>query len=258
LTIKTKNKTKTIIRFTPTPTMPPKTIAILGATGTQGSSVLETFANPKNPPYQIRAITRNPTSAKALALKTRYPNVTLVTADANNPTSLRTAFSGATVIFAVTDYWAPFNDPKLRAEHARGTNPGDSLRRWACDEEIRLGKNIVDAAADVLESEGVLERFIWSSLPSPRVYSHGKYNGIYHFESKAVVEGYVRDEKPRLAERMSVLFVGFYASNMLVSELMRPIKVSYLSFLLVVSLSSIFLSNAIWTEGFCLLCLLAY
>lgn len=126
----------------------------------------------------------------------------------------------------MTDYWAPFNDPKIRKEHSTGPNPADSLRRWAYDEEIRLGRNIVDAANDVLESDGVLERFIFSSLPSPAKYSGGKYERIYHFESKSVVEEYVRSEKPSLAEKMSVLFVGFYVSNMLLMELMRPIKVS--------------------------------
>lgn len=205
-------------------TSKPRTIAILGATGTQGASVLDTFVS--DPTWQVVAITRNTSSPKAQALRARCPRITLIQADANDPYSLRTAFSGATVIFAVTDYWAPFNDLETRKKHSTGPNPADSLRRWAYDEEIRLGRNIVDAANDVLESEGLLERFIWSSLPSPAKYSGGKYERIYHFESKSVVEGYTRREKPGLAERMSVLFVGFYVSNMLLMELMRPVKVS--------------------------------
>lgn len=200
--------------------MSTKTIAILGATGTQGSSVLDTFA--KLPNWHIRAITRSPQSSKARSLRQRHPDVDIVKADANDVDSLRAAFSGANVIFAVTDYWAPFNDPALRERYGSG----DELRVWAYDEEIRLGKNIVDAAADVLDSEGVLERFIWSSLPSPRVWSGGRYTRIYHFESKAVVEEYVRNERKGLAEKMSVLFVGFYVSNLLVMGLMRPVKVS--------------------------------
>lgn len=202
-------------------------IAILGATGTQGASVLDTFASiTNNPPWEITAITRNLNSFQAQALKSRHPSITLVQADANDPSSLVTAFSGATVIFAVTDYWAPFNDPMIREEHSTGPEPGDSLRRWAYDEEIRLGRNVVDAVSDVLEREGVLERFIWSSLPSPARYSGGKYERIYHFESKSVIEGYVRTEKLALAKKMSVIFVGFYLSNLLLMGLMRPVKVS--------------------------------
>jgi len=205
-----------------------KLITILGATGTQGASVVDTFS--ATPGWSIRAITRNPASSKAQELKVRHPSVELVQADTNNTDSLRSAFSGSTAIFAVTDYWAPFKDPKVREEHATGSNPADSLRRWAFDEEVKQGRNIADAARAVLTSEGNLERFIFSSLPSTTKYSKGKYSHIYHFDSKAVIEEYINRTHPELAKRMNVVYIGFYVSNMLLSPMMRPIKVCWFSY----------------------------
>lgn len=204
--------------------MSSKTIAVLGATGTQGASVVDTFSETDQ--WHIRAITRNASSARAKELKQRHPKIEIIEANTNDPESLRKAFSGSHAIFAVTDYWAPFKDPKIREQHATGPNPADSLRRWAFDEEVKQGKNIADAAADVLAAEGKLERFIWSSLPSMKKYSKGKYSHIYHFDSKAAVDEYIYTTHRELAERMSILYVSFYVSNMLESPMMRPIKVS--------------------------------
>ena len=202
-------------------------MTVLGATGTQGASVVDTFS--AIPGWSIRAITRNPASAQAQELKARHPSTEVVQADTNDTNSLRSAFYGSTAIFAVTDYWAPFKDPKIREEHATGSNPADSLRRWAFDEEVKQGRNIADAAMATLTSEGSLERFIFSSLPSTKKYSKGKYSHIYHFDSKAVIEEYINKTHPELAKRMNVVYVGFYVSNMLLSPMMRPIKVCWLS-----------------------------
>ncbi|KIX00671.1 uncharacterized protein Z518_09736 [Rhinocladiella mackenziei CBS 650.93] len=204
-----------------------KIITVLGATGTQGSSVVKTFL--KFPEWKIRAVTRNPSSSKVQALAALSPRIEIVTADTHDVDSLRRAFTNTTAIFAVTDYWAPFFDPEIREKHATGPNPGDSLRRWAYDDEIQQGQNIARAASQVGDR---LERFIWSALPSCKEYSKGKYSHIYHFDSKAVVTEYIRDHHPGLANKMSVIFVGFYASNILLSKMMRPVKRKDGSFLI--------------------------
>lgn len=197
-----------------------KTIAILGATGTQGASVVDAFRD--LPDWHIRAVTRDPTSAKAQAIP-KSDRITVVKADASDWFSLLSAFEGCDAIFAVTDYWAPFFNPQLRKQHAIGPNPGKALREWAYEDEINHGKNIAKAAT-VCAVNGKLKHFIWSGLPSPKKYSNGKYAGIYHFDSKAEITEYIRQYYPALAKVMSVLFVGFYVSNMLVSQLMKPIK----------------------------------
>jgi hypothetical protein len=204
-----------------------KTIAILGATGTQGASVVDTFR--VLPDWHIRALTRDPTSAKAQALP-KSDSITVVKADTSDWFSLLMAFDGCDAIFAVTDYWAPFFDPSLRKKHAVGPDPGKALREWAYEDEINHGKNIAKAAT-VCAVNGKLKHFIWSGLPSPKRYSSGKYAGIYHFDSKAEITEYIKQYYPALARIMNVLYVGFYVSNMLVSQLMKPVKQEDGSFL---------------------------
>lgn len=197
-----------------------KTIAILGATGTQGASVVDAFRTLPN--WHIRALTRDPTSAKAQAIP-KSDRITVVKADTNDWFSLLMAFDSCDAIFAVTDYWAPFSDPQLRKKHAIGPDPGIAFRKWAFEDEINHGKNIAKAAT-VCAVNGKLKHFIWSGLPSPKSYSSGKYAGIYHFDSKAEITEYIKRFYPALARIMNVLYVGFYAGNMLVSQLMKPIK----------------------------------
>lgn len=201
-----------------------KYIAVLGATGIQGSSVVDSFL--ADPQWGIRAITRKASSEKARALADLSDRIKVVEADTADVESLVRAFSDCTVVFAMTDYWAPFFDQDLRKKHATGPNPGEAFRIWAYEDEIRHGKNIVDAAAKMGDG---LTHLILSGLPSPKKYSHGKYSGIYHFESKAVFTNYVYDVYPELAKKMSVIYISFYVSNILLSAQMRPVKVGLLS-----------------------------
>jgi predicted transcriptional regulator len=60
--------------------------------------------------------------------------------------------------------------------------------------EVRRGKVIVDAAAEVLEKDGVLERFVWSTLLSLKELSGGKYTYVYHFDAKAEVSKYLKEK----------------------------------------------------------------
>jgi hypothetical protein len=129
-------------------------------------------------------------------------------ADIDDPASLIPAFSDAEVIFAVTDFWAPFfaslgelsqTSDRATGEHALGI-------------ELKRGKTIVDAATEVLAKEGKLERFIWSTLPSVKELSKAKYTYTYHYESKSQVAKYLQ-EKRDLWERSSLLYLGFYTTN---------------------------------------------
>jgi len=64
----------------------------------------------------------------------------------------------------------------------------------------------------VLE-EGILERFIFSTLPSFKEQSGGKYTYAYHFDAKAIVSEYLKEQKA-LWEKSSLLNMGFYTTNL--------------------------------------------
>ncbi|KAM3086948.1 hypothetical protein ACMFMG_001063 [Clarireedia jacksonii] len=180
-----------------------KTIAVLGATGNQGGSVAEKFISLG---WHVRGITRNKTSEAASKLASK--GIEVVSADIDDSASLVSAFSGAEVIFAVTDFWAPFfasyGELSQTSDRATGEH--------ALSIELKRGKAIVDAAAETLAKQGKLERFIWSTLPSITEVSKGKYTYAYHFDGKAQITKYLQ-EKKELWERSSLLYMGLYTTN---------------------------------------------
>ena len=95
----------------------PQTIVVLGATGTQGASVVDAFL-PLAPEWNTRAVTRNPDSAAAQALLVK--GVEVVKADTGEVSTMTAAFTGATTIFAVTDSWATFFTPREREKIPKG------------------------------------------------------------------------------------------------------------------------------------------
>jgi len=187
--------------------MEKKTIAVLGVTGNQGGSVARKFLSLG---WHVRGITRSISSSSAQSLS--QSGIQLIEADIDNPSSLIPTFSGAHVIFAVTDFWAPYfsSFPTLSKVSDRATG------EHAYAIEVQRGKNIVDAAATVLSNEGVSERFVWSTLPSFKKQSGGKYTYAYHFDSKAEITAYLKEKDGgKLWERSSLLNMGFYTDNMI-------------------------------------------
>ncbi|KAJ2612291.1 hypothetical protein H4S08_002760 [Coemansia sp. RSA 1365] len=154
-----------------------KLVAIVGATGLQGGSVLKTLYAAGG--YKIRALSRNPESDFAKSLATKYPDVEWVQADLNDASSLCKAFTGVDVVFAVPDFYQKDTLEKVSA--------GDK------DAEFTQGKNIVDAAIDA----GV-KSIIYSSLDSMKQLSGGKYPDILHFEGKHKVEEYILSKSDKI------------------------------------------------------------
>ena len=167
-----------------------KLAVILGATGGQGSSVLRSLL--KDGSYKIRAITRNPSSEKAKTLSAQ--GVEVVAANLNDEASLVKAFSGASVIYGVTDFFEPFTQ----------TNAQE-----ATEVEYRQGVNIASAAAKT----STLEHLIWSTLPDSRKISNGEYI-VPHFDAKTRVDAYIKQNQALLS-KTTFLYVGFYAGNLL-------------------------------------------
>ena len=101
-------------------------IAVMGATGTQGSGVVkELLARGR---FGVRVLTRSPNSDKAKALEAQGCEV--VQGDLTKPETLEPAFKGAHGAFLVTNFWDPATSA---SETAQGT-----LRRSAQRGPLRV------------------------------------------------------------------------------------------------------------------------
>jgi hypothetical protein len=176
----------------------PRTIAIVGATGTQGSSVARTFLSLPN--WHVRCLTRDPSSEKALELARLGGE--LVQANLDDEDSLCRAFNGAHAIFLNTDFWLPY-----RAALASGTDALTSAKQ-GYEVEVTHGKNAVNIAATI----PTLEKFIYSALGPMKAASGGKYSLSYHWETKAYLVDYI-EQIPELAKKASFIYIGAYISN---------------------------------------------
>ncbi|KAH7193701.1 uncharacterized protein B0J16DRAFT_395606 [Fusarium flagelliforme] len=188
-----------------------KLIVILGATGNQGGSVVESFLSESN--WKVRALTRNSASSKAKALSSKGAEV--VQADLDDPSTLTSAFEGAHAIFAISDFWGLFNEvnrPRAKL--------GQSLNEWAAEHEEQQLKNVIDAASKV----PTLERFILSSLSHAEKWSKGKYTRVYHFDGKARAAEYIPKAHPDLWAKTSIFQAGLFLNNFLQLPLNQPVK----------------------------------
>ncbi|KAF8185276.1 hypothetical protein K438DRAFT_1973988 [Mycena galopus ATCC 62051] len=145
--------------------MPSRIVSVFGATGTQGNAVIQALL--KDGTFTPRAIIRNPESEAAIRLKAQ--GVEVVRGDGLDKASLVCALRGSEAVFGVTAPIFP-----LKAE---GEGPN----------ELVWGKNMVDAA-----KESGVKFFIWSSVPSVKKLSAGKYANVLHYEQKAAVEEYLK------------------------------------------------------------------
>lgn len=130
----------------------------------------------------------------------------MVVADANDYTSLISAFADAQVIYGLTDFWAPFLDPSTAKVALKN---GQTTNEAAMHIEIGHGINIAKAAAQI----PTLERFVYSSLADVTKWSKGKYTWVYHFDGKAKVVDYIQTQLPELAKKTSFLQIGEYVTN---------------------------------------------
>ncbi|KAH7271895.1 hypothetical protein B0J15DRAFT_577103 [Fusarium solani] len=187
-------------------------IVVIGATGGQGGSVVDTFLNEPN--WRVRGITRNSSSRKAEALKRR--GVEVVQANLDDPASLVPAFEGANAIFLVSDFWAIYNELAGRPN----AHPGKSLNEQAKERETQQLNNAIDVAAELPS----LSRLVISSLPHAAKLTAGKYTHIYHYESKADAEDYAKEKYPDLWSKTSVFKGGFFLSNFTDHPMSQPTK----------------------------------
>ncbi|CAG7635355.1 NmrA/HSCARG family protein [Paenibacillus allorhizosphaerae] len=130
-----------------------KTVLVLGATGQQGGAAT---AHLLADGWQVRAFTRDTSSKTAQTLE--QAGVQLVSGDMGDRTSLDTAMQGVYGVFSV-------QPPEW--------NPSDV----STTEEIRLGKNVADAARDA----GV-QHIVYSSVSGADKQSRFRYLAKWEIE----------------------------------------------------------------------------
>jgi uncharacterized protein YbjT (DUF2867 family) len=168
-----------------------KIIAVVGATGAQGSGLCRAILKDRNSGYRVRALTRNPGSDKAKELKKMGAEV--VAADVEDEKSLEQAFRGAHGAFCVTFFWEHFS-PEKEYAHA-------------------------SAMARAAKHAGV-KHVIWSTLEDTRKWVPvsddrmptlmGKYK-VPHFDAKGEADRVFTD----LGLPVTFLLTSFYWENLI-------------------------------------------
>lgn len=105
---------------------------------------------------------------------------------------LSSSNQGSHAIFAVTDFFATF------ATHS-------------AEETVAIEATQGVNAAKAASKTATLEHYVWSTLPDNIKISGGKCP-VPHFESKAKVDKYIRQDKT-LLNKTTFMFVTYYASN---------------------------------------------
>ncbi len=91
-----------------------KVIAVVGATGAQGSGLVRAILNDADGGFSVRALTRDVNSDKAKELAKAGAEV--VAANVDDPESLKSAFAGAHGVFCVTFFWEHFSPEQEQAQ----------------------------------------------------------------------------------------------------------------------------------------------
>src|SRR4030067_2703043 len=124
-----------------------KIIAVVGATGAQGSGLCRAITNDKNGGYRVRPLTRTPGSDKAKELKKMGAEV--VAADVEDEKRLEQAFRGAHGAFCVTFFWEHFSPEKEYAHAAAmaraAKHAGVKQGIWSTLEHTRKWVPVADA-----------------------------------------------------------------------------------------------------------------
>ncbi|KAJ1883251.1 hypothetical protein H4R99_000572 [Coemansia sp. RSA 1722] len=167
-----------------------KVVAVVGATGTQGQSVVKALY--RSGRYKIRALTRNVQSASATALQAQYPQIELVEVTSDDMDAFRKPFQNVDIVFGVTRNLADYD-----FSHSSSGNP-----------EFEHGKAMVDAAI----AENV-DTFVYSGMDSLEKLSRGKYKGAMNFESKQEISQYLLSKYDQI--RGFLVYSGYYMENYL-------------------------------------------
>ncbi len=166
-------------------------IAVVGATGAQGSGLVRAILQDPEHRFTARAITRKPDSEKGRALAAQ--GVEVVAGDADDAASLERAFRGAAGAFCVTNFWEHFSP----------------------DREVAQARAMARAAA-----QSDVKHVIWSTLEDTRAFVPvsdtrmptlmGRYK-VPHFDGKGEADAVFAEEKAPT----TLLRTSFYWDNLI-------------------------------------------
>jgi uncharacterized protein YbjT (DUF2867 family) len=166
-----------------------KIIAVMGATGAQGSGVVRAILRDKTGGFAARAITRNVGSDKAKALAQAGAEV--VAADVGDEESLKRAFAGAHGAFCVTFFWDHFSPERELADATRMARAAKAVGTphviWSTLEDTRKWVPLADDRMPTLQ---------------------GKYK-VPHFDAKGEADDVFR----KLGVPTTFLITSFYYEN---------------------------------------------
>lgn len=157
-----------------------KIIAVVGATGAQGSGLVRAILNDKSGEFAVRALTRDVNSDKAKELARLGAEV--VAANVDDAESLKRAFSGAHGAFCVTFFWDHFS-PEKEIAHARAMaeaakSAGVKHAIWSTLEDTRKWVPLSDNRMPTLQDKYKVPHFdgkgeadkIFAELGVPTTY----------------------------------------------------------------------------------------
>ena len=171
--------------------MDKKIIAVLGATGGQGGGLVRAIIADPGGAFTVRALTRDPNTAKARELASLGAEV--VAADVDDADSLTRAFKDAYGAFCVTFFWDHFSAEKEAAQvqaMAKAAKAADVKHAiWSTLEDTRLLVPLEDNRMPTL---------------------HGKYK-VPHFDGKGSSNHYFTDA----GVPTTFLLTSFYWDNLI-------------------------------------------
>lgn len=141
--------------------MTKKIIAVTGATGAQGGSLVRAILADKNGEFTARAITRKPDSEKARELAKL--GVEVVAADLDDTASLTKAFAGAHGAFCVTNFWEHSSPEKelaqAKALAQAAKSAGIAHAIWSTLEDTRKRVPVSDSRMPTLKDKYKVPHF---------------------------------------------------------------------------------------------------
>lgn len=168
-----------------------KVIAVVGATGAQGGGLVRSILAEPQGEFTVRAITRDPDSAKARQLAAAGAEV--VAADLADKTAVTRAFAGVHGAYCVTFFWNHMSPDQERAE--------------------------AHALADAARAAGV-QHVVWSTLEDSRRWVKlddprmptllGNFK-VPHFDVKGEADAYFRAS----GVPTTFLLTSFYWDNLI-------------------------------------------
>lgn len=170
-----------------------KVIAVAGATGAQGGGLARAILNDPRSEFSVRALTRDPSSAKAQALAKLGAEV--IGVDIDKEDSIRRAFEGAYGAYCVTFFWDHYSPERELAEagnYARAAKSAglqhviwstlDDTRRWVPLSDTRMPTLMGKYKVPHFDAKGEADHlFTDAGLPVTLLLTSFYWDNLIHF-----------------------------------------------------------------------------